>query len=69
MRIIPVNCDCCGEMTDTYLDKSEWWRKYLKPEENKICPKCIGDRYGYAQEFLEKIGSRVNYAQDWLYSN
>ena len=54
--IIRVKCDCCGKMVGSYSDRSNWFGKYLKPEENKICHDCIKTRDGYAEEFLEKIG-------------
>lgn len=56
IEVLSIRCDCCGEMTDSFSDKSEWFGKYIKPEEGRICFKCIKDRVGYAQEFLEKIG-------------
>ena len=59
MQIIPVKCDCCGEMTQHFSSKNGWFGKYLKPEENRICRKCIRIRDGYAEEFLEKIGVSV----------
>ena len=59
MTIIPVKCDCCGKMVNSYSDKSQWFGKYLKPNENKICRHCIKDREGYAKEFQEKIGVSV----------
>ena len=55
ISIIPIKCDCCGKMVDSYSDRSNWFGKYLKPNENKICHKCIRGRKGYAKEFLEKI--------------
>ncbi len=60
MTIIPMKCDCCGKMISGYSDRSTWVGKYLKPNENKICRKCIKDRPGYAEEFLEKIGVSVD---------
>ncbi len=56
MSIIPVKCDCCGKMVGNYSDRSEWFGKYLRPDESKICPNCIKGREGYAEEFLEKTG-------------
>ena len=56
IQAIPVKCDCCGEMVGSYSDRSNWFGKYLKAGENKICHNCIRVRDGYADEFLEKIG-------------
>ncbi|KKM73910.1 hypothetical protein LCGC14_1405610 [marine sediment metagenome] len=55
-QIIPVRCDCCGEMVYSFSGKEEWFGKYLKPDEEKICRNCIKGREGYAEEFKEKIG-------------
>ncbi len=54
--IIPIKCDCCGKMVEGYSDMSEWWGKYLKPDEKKICHDCIKGRDGYAKEFRDKAG-------------
>lgn len=56
VTIIPVKCDCCGEMVDSLSDRSEWFGAYLKPDEAKVCHDCIKDREGYAEEFLKQIG-------------
>ncbi len=56
MQIIYTKCDCCGEMVDSFSSRGEWFGKYLRPNEEKICCNCIKDREGYAEEFLEKIG-------------
>lgn len=56
MKVIPVKCDCCGKMVSGFSDSSEWWGKFLKPDEEKICHNCIKDRKGYAEEFLKQIG-------------
>lgn len=56
MSIIPVKCDCCGEMVGSYSDRSGWFGKYLKPDEDKICHRCIKGRDGYAEEFLKNTG-------------
>ena len=59
MEIIPTECDCCGKMVSGVLDKSNWFGKYLGPDEEQICFDCIKDRPGYREEFLEKIGVPV----------
>lgn len=64
LTIIPVKCDCCGEMTRSFSDKSSWFGKYLKPNEEKICRNCIKTRDGYAEEFLEKFGISVEGLND-----
>lgn len=56
LSIIPVKCDCCGEMVEHFSDRSQWWGKYLKPGEEKICNNCIKDRPGYREEFKEIFG-------------
>lgn len=56
VRIIPTKCDCCGEIAETYSDRSSWFGKYLQIDEDKICHACISGRDGYAEEYLEKIG-------------
>jgi len=52
-----VKCDCCGKITvrGKQID-DEWFGKYLKPNEERICHACIRDRKGYKEEFLEQIG-------------
>ena len=62
MEIIPIECDCCGEMVSSYSDKSEWFGKYLKDDEERICHWCIKDRDGYAEEFFKKTGISVDEA-------
>lgn len=64
MHIIPTKCDCCGEMVAGFSDKSEWFGKYLKPNEGKICHNCIKGREGYAEEFLEKTGVSIDYTEE-----
>ena len=59
MRIILTKCDCCGEMVSSFSSRNEWFGKYLKPGEEKICRKCIKKRKGYAEEFLAQIGVSV----------
>ncbi len=59
MAIIPTRCDCCGKMVDSFSDRSGWFGKYLKPDEDRICHDCIKDRKGYAKELLEKTGVTV----------
>ncbi len=59
MEIIPSKCDCCGKMVSSFSDKSEWFGKYLKPEEKEICHDCIKGRDGYAEEFQENFGVSV----------
>ena len=61
-EIIPVKCDCCGSMVAIFSNRSEWWGKYLKPDEETICHNCIKDRPGYAAEFKEKTGASLNEA-------
>ena len=60
MEVLPTKCDCCGEMKCGFSDRGEWFGKYLKPDENRICHDCIKGRDGYADEFLEKIGISVD---------
>ena len=60
LQVILIKCDSCCKPTSNFSDKSNWFGKYLKPNESQICPNCIRDRDGYAQEFLEKIGVPVD---------
>ena len=64
MNIIPIQCDCCGEMVESFSDRSGWFGKYLNSGERRICNNCIKDRVGYAEEFLEKIGVSVEVLSD-----
>lgn len=60
-HIIAVQCDCCGEMVKHYSGRGgAWFEKYLLPEEDVVCRRCIKGRPGYAEEFLEKIGIPVD---------
>ena len=60
IEIIPVKCDCCGKMTKGYSSKGwEWFGKYLKDDEEKICHDCIKDRPGYAEEFEKMTGVSI----------
>lgn len=54
--IIPIECDSCGEMTESFSDRSQWWGEYLKNDEERICHNCIKGREGYAEEYFEKVG-------------
>ena len=60
MQIIPTKCDCCGEMVRSFSSRGEWFGKYLKLNEDKICRVCIRKREGYAEEFLKQIGVPVS---------
>jgi hypothetical protein len=46
-------------MVFSFSDRSEWFGKYLKPGEERICRKCIRSRDGYAEEFLEVTGMSI----------
>lgn len=56
---IATRCNCCGKMVFSFSDRSEWFGKYLKPGEERICRKCIRSRDGYAEEFLEVTGMSI----------
>ena len=55
LHIIPVECDCCGEMVTHSIAryKKAWFNKYLETDEKRACYNCIKDREGFAEEFLE----------------
>lgn len=64
LAIEPVKCDCCGEWVESYSDRSGWFGKYLKHNEERICRNCIKGRDGYAVEFFERIGVSVELLED-----
>ena len=61
VSIASVKCSCCGEMTDLYYSHSHWWKKYLKPAEEKVCLDCMEDREGFVEDFLKNVGVSVEY--------
>ena len=65
VQIVPIKCDSCGEMVMSLSDKSQWFGKYLRDGEERICYNCIKDREGYAEEYLEKIGVSLSERNLW----
>ena len=57
---IPVECDCCKKTVSGFYNNSEWWGKYLKNDENKICLDCIKVRDGFKEDFKSIIGVDVS---------
>jgi hypothetical protein len=57
---LPIECDCCHKIVYGYSDHSNWFGKYLKLEENKICFLCIKDRVGYAEDFKKNVGISID---------
>ena len=58
-RLIQTKCDKCGQMVETYYTHNDWFAKYLKEEEDKICLNCIKGRKGFRAEFKRMIGISV----------
>lgn len=60
LSLMPTKYDCCGKWVQSFSDRSGWFGKYLKPNEERICHNCIKGREGYAEEFQKRIGISID---------
>lgn len=65
MEVILIKCDCCGELVSNFYNDAEWWGKYLKTNEDKICLNCIKSRDGFVEDFKSIIGFDISVLPYW----